>query len=263
MGVGGGKGAPAPPDFTAAATPTQNTPWATSSWSQGPSTPTGSGHWEGGLPGGSGHYVQDMTPGKMQQHVGLNPQLDQANQSMMGQLGSSWGTPLDNGQQARQHAEDAIYGRATSRLDPMWQQREHDLQTQLANQGIDPSSMAYQKQIDNMNRGRNDAYGQASYESILGGGQEAQRQQGMDLQSRMAPLAGMAGLQGLSGNAAKPAASGGLGAVPGGAPEVRNQSNRARTRAMGGLLMARAALSARRRSCEVTWLIPTPICSSN
>jgi hypothetical protein len=45
----------------------------------------------------------------MTQTVGLNPALDQANQSMMGQLGSSWATPLDNGQQARQHAENALY----------------------------------------------------------------------------------------------------------------------------------------------------------
>jgi hypothetical protein len=199
MGVGGGKGAPAPPDFTAAATPTQNTPWATSSWSQGPSTPTGSGHWEGGIPGGSGHYVQDMTPGKMEQHVGLNPQLDQANQSMMGQLGSSWANPLDNGQQARQHAEDSLYGQATSRLDPMWQQREQQFNSGLTNQGIDPNSAAGQQAFGNFNRGRNDAYQGAINNASMFGGQEASRQQGMDLQSRMAPLAGMAGLQQLSG----------------------------------------------------------------
>jgi hypothetical protein len=203
MGAGGGKGAPAPPDFTAAATPTQNTPWATSSWTQGPSAP---GHWEDGFgnsydgaQGAPGSHYVEGAKGPMTQHVGLNPALDQANQSMMGQLGSSWGTPLDNGQQARQHAENALYQQGASRLDPMWQQREQQFNSNLTNQGIDPNSAAGQQAAGNFGRDRNDAYSSLQNNASMLGGQEAQRQQGMDLTSRMAPMAGMAGLQGLSG----------------------------------------------------------------
>jgi hypothetical protein len=188
MGAGGGKGAPAPPDFTAAATPTQNTPWATSSWTHGPST---SGHWSandgGGFPGGNSdrHWITD--PGPMTQTVGLNPQLDQANQSMMGQLGSSWATPLDNGQQARQHAENALYQQGASRLDPMWQQREQQFNSNLTNQGIDPNSAAGQQAAGSFGRDRNDAYSSLQNNASMLGGQEASRQQGMDLTSRAWP----------------------------------------------------------------------------
>jgi hypothetical protein len=118
---------------------------------------------------------------------------------MMGQLGSAWSQPLDNGQQARQHAEDSLYGQATSRLDPMWNQREQQFKSDLTNQGIDPNSAAGQQAYGNFGRDRNDAYQGAINSAGMLGGQEASRQQGMDLQSRMAPLGAMAGLQGLSG----------------------------------------------------------------
>jgi hypothetical protein len=202
MGASGGKGAPAPPDFTAAATPTQNTPWATSSWDAGPSQ---GGHWEDA---DSVIATTERNPrianvegakGPMSQHVGLNPQLDQANQSMMGQLGSAWANPLDNGQQARQHAEDSLYRQGASRLDPMWQQREQQFNSNLTNQGIDPNSAAGQQAAGRFGRDRNDAYSSLQNNASMFGGQEAQRQQGMDLTSRMAPMAGMAGLQQLSG----------------------------------------------------------------
>lgn len=195
-GLAGGKGgAPAPPDFSKIAQTPTSTPWAQQTFGTGgggaPRTIMHGGE-QIDLPGGGG----SGSPG---QHIGLSPQLDQANQSMMGQLANSWATPLDNGAQARQHAQDAIYGQETSRLDPQWQQRQHDFETQMANQGIDPNSQAYATASGNLNRAQNDAYQQANYGSIVGGGQEGQRQQQMDLASRGAPLSGMQGLMGLSG----------------------------------------------------------------
>jgi hypothetical protein len=77
----------------------------------------------------------------MTQTVGLNPQLDQANQSMMGQLGSSWATPLDNGQQAQAaRGGRALSARELRGLIRMWQQREQQFNSNLTNQGIDPNS---------------------------------------------------------------------------------------------------------------------------
>lgn len=183
-GGGGGKGGgpPSAPDFTAAANaqtaanrPNQTNAFgSTSQWSQGPN-----GQWNqtsgfGGPLGGAAR--------------GLEQQFADANKG-----------PLDNGAQARQHAEDAIYGRETSRLDPQWQQREQQFGSTLANQGIDPNSEAYAKAMGNFGRDRNDAYQQANYGAIMGGGQEGQRQQQMDLQSRMAPLQGLEGMSGLTG----------------------------------------------------------------
>jgi len=144
-------------------------------------------------------HAQNQPSGPWSQQVALDPALQGGADALMKQFSAANANPLDTGAQARQHAEDAIYGRATSRLDPQWQQREHDFSAGLANQGIDPNSEAYAKALGNFGRGRNDAYQQAQYGAIEGGGQEAQRQQGMDIQSRMAPLAGMQGLQGLTG----------------------------------------------------------------
>lgn len=173
---GGGSSAPSTPDFTAAATATQTNPFgATSQWSKGP----------------NGQYTQNQSFG--------GP-LGGAVQGLEGQFANAWQNPLDNGAQARQHAQDAIYGQETSRLDPQWTQREHDFTSGMANQGItDPNSKAYQDAYSNFGRSRNDAYQQANYGSIMGGGQEAQRQQQMDLTSRMGPLGALSGLAGLSG----------------------------------------------------------------
>jgi hypothetical protein len=105
----------------------------------------------------------------------------------------------------------------------MWQQREQQFNSGLTNQGIDPNSAAGQQAFGNFNRGRNDAYQGAINNASMFGGQEASRQQGMDLSLGWLLWRAWPDCRAL-GNAAKPAASGGLGAVPGGAPEVRNRA---------------------------------------
>lgn len=185
-GAAGGKGSggPSSPDFSAAARTATNTPFAGDSYSKN----------------ADGSYTHN---------VGLNGPLAGANQNLQDQFAKGWGTPLDNGADARQHAEDAIYQRETSRLDPMWNNREQSNRTQLEQQGIDPNSAAGKTSMDTLGRSRNDAYSSALHDAIMGGGQEATRQQGMDLQSRLAPLMGMQGLQGLTqlpGNQLLPAA---------------------------------------------------------
>jgi hypothetical protein len=171
--------APPPPDYKGAAEatargnrPNQSGPFGSVNWTTGPD-------------------------GRDSQTTSFSGPLAGLSNTLQGQAASAFGTPLDNGAQARQHAEDAIYGRETSRLDPMFAQRETGLRAQLANQGLDPTSAAYGKSVDTFERGRNDAYSSALQQAIMGGGQEASRQQQMDLQSRFAPLQGLQGLQGL------------------------------------------------------------------
>ena len=52
--------------------------------------------------------------------------------------------------------------------------------------------------MDAFGRTKNDAYASARNDSIMGGGQEASRQQAMDLQSRMGPLGALFGMKGLT-----------------------------------------------------------------
>lgn len=107
-------------------------------------------------------------------------------------------TPLDNGAQARNSAENAIYGRETSRLDPQFNQAQEQMTTSLANQGLDPSSQAGSAQVGNFNRAKDDAYTSALQQAIMGGGQEASRQQQMDINSRMQPEQALSGLAALT-----------------------------------------------------------------
>jgi len=219
---GGGKGgnAPSAPNFTQAATPTQTNPFGvTSQW-----TPSG--------PGGADEagFMQQMNSqgvpepmraqmlaqfraqhglGQMTQTSSFTGPLKQGVGEMEGQIASAWGKPLDTGQQARDAAQQAIYGRETSQLDPQWQQRESQFNSQMAAQGLTPGGEAYDRARGDFDRARTNAYQQASYGSIIGGGQEGQRQQQMDITSRMAPeqaLEGLAGLTGQSQNPLLPAA---------------------------------------------------------
>jgi surface antigen len=104
--------------------------------------------------------------------------------SVQGDLDYSGAPALGDPSQIRQRAEDALYNRSIARLDPQWGQRESELRTQLANQGVDPGSDAYNQLYGNFSRGRNDAYSSAMNDAISGGGAEAQRQFGMDLAAR-------------------------------------------------------------------------------
>ena len=95
-------------------------------------------------------------------------------QQVQGQVGGN----LD---QARQQAIDAVYGQATSRLDPQFQQREEALRVQLSNQGLAPGSVAWEREMSQLGRDRSDAYNQATYGSIGAGEQAAQNLFGRQL----------------------------------------------------------------------------------
>lgn len=154
-----GSSAPTPPDFNAAAKaqadassaavqgqtaanrPNQTTPFATTSWTQGPN-----GQW--------------------QQNVSLNGPLGGLQQGLQGQAAQAMAQPfslsglpeVQSGDGARQQAFNAAYGQAESRLNPMWQQREDATRTRLLQQGLDPGSEAFQREMGSLGQQRNDAY---------------------------------------------------------------------------------------------------------
>jgi hypothetical protein len=118
--------------------------------------------------------------------AGQNPNFQTVGQGPQGQTmgqGPQFQTGINGGQDYYNRAGDAAYGQATSRLDPQWQQSEDKMRAQLANQGLAAGDSSYDQQMQNFQRGKNDAYGSASNQATMLAGQEAQRMQGMDVQS--------------------------------------------------------------------------------
>jgi hypothetical protein len=116
-------------------------------------------------------------------------------EGLLGRAGDELSQPTDwskftpmgmgpsSGADARNSAEQALYSRATSRLDPQWQQTTGNMDIQLRNQGLKPGDEAYDRAMQNTNMAKNDAYEAARTGAITGGGAEASRQQQMDLSS--------------------------------------------------------------------------------
>ena len=70
---------------------------------------------------------------------------------------------------AREAAETASFNRAWDRMNPTFEQEEQALQTKLANQGIVQGSDAYNREMDNYARRKNDARIAAGYDSVNAG----------------------------------------------------------------------------------------------
>tara|TARA_R110002153_G_scaffold274037_1_gene446779 strand:- start:19039 stop:19881 length:843 start_codon:yes stop_codon:yes gene_type:complete len=75
----------------------------------------------------------------------------------------------------RQRAEDAAYGRATSRLDPQFEQKRSELEIRLRNRGLSSGDQQYQSEMENFGRSQNDAYEQARMGSVGEGRAEDQQ----------------------------------------------------------------------------------------
>lgn len=98
-------------------------------------------------------------------------------QQVQGQVG---GQPFDQSVKA---AQDAVYGQATSRLDPQWQQAEDQTRARLAAQGLAGGSTAAQTELGNLNRAKTDAYNQANYSAVQAGLGAQQQGYGQQLAS--------------------------------------------------------------------------------
>ena len=83
----------------------------------------------------------------------------------------------------RQRVEDALYSRSTSRLDPQFEMGQRDLETKLYNQGVQPGTEAWNRELASLSKQKQDAYIGARTDAITGGGQEQSRLYGMDYQT--------------------------------------------------------------------------------
>lgn len=98
-----------------------------------------------------------------------------ANQGIQ-EIGQIAGSPLpDASEAARQQVINSMYGQATSRLDPQYQQQEAQMRSDLMNRGIVEGSDAWNTEMGNLSRQKNDAYTSAMNSAIQGGGAEQSR----------------------------------------------------------------------------------------
>lgn len=89
----------------------------------------------------------------------------------------------------RKAVEDAYYQRQTSRLDPQYGQAEADLRTRLANEGLTPGSEAYNREIEQFGRAKNDAYAGARNDATTNSTSELAKLFGMGLSARQQGVA--------------------------------------------------------------------------
>jgi len=187
----GNKAPPKPPDFYGAAQatsqgsqqavgqqtmqnrPFQFTPFASQGWSIDPKT------------------------GAPVQNTQLAGGLGQAATGLEGQIGAQAGTALPTGAEARDAAINQIYTQGTSRLDPMFQQRQRELEGSLAARGIEGTPQAAEENRQ-FNTARTDAYG-----NLLSNAQQIGMQaQGLnfaqDVTGRQLPYQQLGQLQGLA-----------------------------------------------------------------
>lgn len=80
-------------------------------------------------------------------------------------------------------AEDAIYNQWSSRQEPRMQQETDAQRTRLYNQGLKEGDAAFDREMQRLGQDQGDARQQAQYQATIGSGAEAQRMQGMDVQS--------------------------------------------------------------------------------
>lgn len=133
----------------------------------------------GQVAGAIGSPVDTSQLGGITTDIGRGPQVGAGLQSGVDTSGlPQYATQVGSGNldEARNQAQQAIYGRQTSMLDPQYAQQKDAMDSQLANQGIVQGSKAYNDAQDNFARQRDFAYGNARNSAITGGNDYANQQ---------------------------------------------------------------------------------------
>ncbi len=160
---------PAPPDptATAAAQSASNKATAVSQYGLNATnqvTPTGNltysqiGNWEDGTP--RFQATTSLSPSQQ----GLYDLGNQTQQNLgkigveqSAAIGNRLNTPFSLG---NEQTESRLFDLGSKRLDPLYAQREEAVKSDLMNRGVLPGSEAYQRELDQVGRDRNDAYNQ-------------------------------------------------------------------------------------------------------
>jgi len=76
---------------------------------------------------------------------------------------------------SRQAVEDAYYNKEASRLDARYGNEATEMEVNLRSKGLRPGDQAYDSAMASFGTTKNDAYEQARYNAIIGGGEESDR----------------------------------------------------------------------------------------
>lgn len=122
-------------------------------------------------PYGSTSFTQDPTTGQWSQNTSFSPVQQNTLNAFQGVQGdaleniqNTYSQPFD--MSSVQDIADKAYGNYTQRLDPQWQAKTSQMETQLANQGIAPGTEAYTNAMRDFNSAKNDAYTSAQTASF-------------------------------------------------------------------------------------------------
>lgn len=167
----GKSSAPPAPDYAGAATATaqgnleatraataanrinQYTPYGSLTYAHNPTEDNPDGGWSQSV--NLNDTGQKLLDYQNNASLGLGEQTGQA----LNRVGQSLSQPFDYGSVG--DVQNAAQGAITSRLDPMWDRKQQQTETQLVNQGLRPGTEAYDNAMKDFNFGRNDAYQQA------------------------------------------------------------------------------------------------------
>ena len=171
-GLTGNKSAPNAPNYSGlAAADTQSnrvdsiTPYGSSTWSTDPNNPN---HWT------NTQTLSSAQQGLLDQSNALKGTLGNTANLMAQNLGRTLGSNMPNAYDPTQ-ATNSATANIMSRVNPMLDRQNVQLQAQLANQGITQGSEAWKNAQTDFGNQRNDAYQQAALQGInLGQSQQAQ-----------------------------------------------------------------------------------------
>lgn len=110
-------------------------------------------------------------------------------------------SPLESGNAVRDRVEQAGMDKYMRRMQPRFDRQEDALNTRLANMGGNTSSRAARLQRQELSQNQEDAMTNAQFDSVLRGGEEAQRQFGMGLQGRQQDVSEIMGKAGFRNQA--------------------------------------------------------------
>lgn len=141
-------------------------------------------------PLGSLRYYKDPVTGYWTESRQYSPELQGLFNQRIGVVGEDISrAPTDESFAGEgQRLENATYQRMMNLLNPNYQQQEAALKSELANKGIVEGSEAYNNELDNFNRRRNESYNQAALEAVGAGRQEQSRLFTQGLQARQSDL---------------------------------------------------------------------------
>jgi len=136
----------------------QYTPYGSLTYSRDPNAATPDSGWSQSI--NLNDVGQKLLDYQNNASLGLGEQTGLA----LDRVGQGLSQPFDFGSVG--DVQNAAEGAITSRLDPMWDRKQSQTETQLVNQGLRPGTEAYDNAMKDFNFGRNDAYQQAILSGI-------------------------------------------------------------------------------------------------